>query len=138
MKKFTKILIIAIVAVAAIIIVLFITKPFNGGGSNNPEDIVKAYYSKIEKGGSYNIRGLVMNYDNLDKEEQAMIDSYVNDYKKFIESHKGIKSIEIIKSILNEPKTEAVVTIKIIFNDDKDESMTQQLKKINEEWKILP
>jgi hypothetical protein len=101
------------------------------------EDTIKDYYSSIEKNNykSTNpdmIAGWAAKTDN----DKLYLEEFQGTIADIFKQHKGLKEVKIVSNTPSSA-TEAILKVDLVCNDGYTESVTQQMVKEGEVWKII-
>ena len=130
MKKISMVLMLAMASV-----LLFTT---SCGGSLSPGDLSVKMVKDIEAGDIEALKAAFYNdgkelSEEEDQKLSAMVQYSVDDMKK----KGGLKSVEVVKEEINDEGTEAVVKLKVIYNNDIEDTQIYDYEKINGGWQYV-
>lgn len=108
------------------------------GGTSSPGDISVKMVKDIDAGDLDALKAAFYNNDKEltdeeDKKLTAMAQHSVDNMKK----RGGLKSVEIVKEEINEDGTEALVKLKVIYNNGKEDTQKYDYQKIDGDWQYV-
>lgn len=108
------------------------------GGSSSPGELSVKMVKDIDNGNIEAIKDAFYNggkelTEEEDQKISALVQYSVDDMKK----KGGLKSVEVVKEDINDEGTEAVVKLKVIYNNDIEDTQKYDYQKIDGVWQYV-
>lgn len=107
-------------------------------GSATIEDTVKAYYSSINKGDYVTHNpDFIAGWADKNDSDKKYLQEFQGSISETFKQHQGLKEVKILSAPPAATTAEASLDIELLCNDGYTESISVQLIKEGENWKVV-
>jgi hypothetical protein len=102
------------------------------------EDTIKKYYSSIEKNNYTSTNPeMIAGWAGKSDTDKQYIEEFQGQISDIFKQHTGLKEVKIVTNTPGSTASEANLNVDLVCNDSYTESVTHQMVKDGETWKIV-